>query len=266
MIATRVIRAFRRLGRARREPLPDFLCLGAQRAGTTTLHHQLRHHPALFLPAVKEVHYFSRHFDRPLGWYASRFSDARRGETTGEVTPYYLFHPEAARRIAALRPQARLIVLVRDPVERALSGYFHSRRLGVEPLDIEDAFAAETTRLTGAERVLTVPGGKHASHQFHSYLARSRYEEQLARYLALFPRSQLLLLRTEDVLADQPSAWRTILDFLGVDHVPLGDPTLQRNEGAGEASRVGEEFRAHLRARLQPTYDAMRREHAITWP
>lgn len=266
MNLARSIRSAARSVLGRREPLPDFLCIGAQKAGTTTLHEQLRTHPGLYLPAEKEVHYFSRHFDRPLGWYESRFAGARRTHGTGEVTPYYLFHPEAPRRIAAVRPQARLIVLLRDPVERALSGFFHSRRLGQEPLDIEAAFAAEAGRLQDAAPVLAVPGGEHAAHQFHSYLSRSRYEEQLARYLRLFPRSQLLLVRTEDFFADPRPVWREVLSFLGVDFVPLRDPALRRNAGFGEISTVSAAFRAGLRSRLQPTYDAMRRDHGIEWP
>jgi hypothetical protein len=262
----RSIRSFGRLVLGRREPLPDFLCIGAQKAGTTTLYDRLRGHPDLFLPAEKELHYFSRHFDRPIDWYESHFADARSGQRTGEVTPYYLFHPEAPRRIAAVRPHVRLIVLLRDPVERALSGYFHSRRLGEEPLDIEAAFAAEAERLQDAERTLALPGGEHLSHQCHSYFARSRYEEQLARYLRFFPRAQLLILRSEDFFADPRPAWRAVQEFLGVRPVTPCKPSHRRNAGSGEAAAVSRRFRDGLRQRLQPTYDAMRRDHGIEWP
>jgi hypothetical protein len=246
--------------------LPDFLGIGTQRGGTTTLYDRLRTHPDLYLPEKKEIHYFSRNFDQPLGWYTAHFANARRTQRTGEVTPYYLFHPEAPQRIAALRPQVRLIVLLRDPVERALSAYFRCRRRDLESLELEAAFAAEHDRLADAERTIATPGGRHLSHQEHSYLARSRYEEQLARYQAHFPRSQMLILRSEDFFAEPETAWRQIQEFLDVRVLPLGDTSQWRNQGRGESAGVSPAFRAELRRRLQPTYDAMRRDYAIEWP
>ena len=127
--------------------------------------------------------------------------------------PYYLFHPLAAKRIAAALPDVKLIVLLRDPVERALSQYFHSKRLGLEPLELEAAFAAEVHRLADADAALR-RGESHRSHQQHSYLSRSRYEHQLFRFEKLFSSAQLLILRSED-LFDQPRrTWDRVLDFL----------------------------------------------------
>lgn len=264
--STGVVRAIGRLVLGRREPLPDFLCIGAQKAGTTTLYQHMRSHPGIYMPATKEVHYFSQHFDRPLSWYESHFVRARRWQRTGEATPYYLFHPEAPGRIASVRPQARMIVLLRDPVERALSGYFHARRLGEETLDIEAAFDAEPERLKDAAATLAVPGSAHRSHHMHSYLSRSRYEEQLSRFLAHFPRSQLLLIRSEDLFASPAVIWSHVQAFLGVAPVPLRDPKIRCNQGAGEASAVSAAFRAELRSRLRATYHAMRYDFGMSWP
>lgn len=246
--------------------LPHFLCLGAQRGGTTTLQLLLERHPQVFLPACKEVHYFSLHADRGPQWYSDHFQAAAPQALHGEVTPYYLFHPQAPERIHALLPQARLIVLLRDPVERSLSQYFHSRQLSLEDLSLEQALAAEQGRLAGAEEVLRSPGGRHRSHQEHSYLSRSRYGMQLSRYEALFPRRQLLLLRSEDLFESPGRSWRRLQRFLGLDPVPL-PPLLPRANGSGGASAlVPDAVRQSLRRQLQPTYGLMERFYGLRWP
>jgi hypothetical protein len=246
--------------------LPDFLCLGAQKAGTSTLYDLLRRHPEVALPAGKEVQYFSRHHHRPLRWYAARFAGARPDQRAGDLTPYYLFHPEAPGRISEALPHARLLVLVREPVARALSGYFHARRHGKEPLPVEAAFEAEEARLRGADLALAAPGGRHDAHWWHGYLARSRYDVQLARYRARFPASQLLVVRSEDLFADPEPTWARIQGFLGLTVAPPPVPLPRSNPGRGEAEHVPEALRARLRASLAPTYAAMRRDHAIEWP
>ena len=120
----------------------------------------------MYLAHPKELHFFSLHHHRGLEWYGHHFEAATADQCCGEVTPYYLFHPLAAQRIAADLPKVKLIVLLRDPVERALSQYFHSKRLGLEPLDLEEALAAEPKRLADAEATLK-RGEAHKSHQQH---------------------------------------------------------------------------------------------------
>ena len=127
--------------------LPNFLGLGVQKGGTTTLQRMLEQHPSVFLSPRKELHYFSLHYAQGQSWYEHQFCDADEVQLCGDITPYYLFHPHAPARVQALLPHARLIVLLRDPVERALSQYFHAKRLGIELLDIELAFEYEKKRL-----------------------------------------------------------------------------------------------------------------------
>lgn len=236
--------------------LPDFLGIGVQKGGTTTLQRLLERHPGAWLPPAKELQFFSLHHQRGEAWYRQQFAAARPQQRCGEITPYYLFHPEAAARIAALLPQVRLLVLLRDPVERALSQYFHARRLGLEPLDLEAAFAAEEGRLAGAEAVLAASEGRHRSHQEHSYLARSRYELQLHRFELRFPPGQLLVLRSEALFADPQRVWRQVLAFLDLEPLPLPleAAALRANAGGGEAAAVPAAVRQRLRAALEPTY------------
>jgi hypothetical protein len=245
--------------------LPDFLCLGAQKAGTTSLHHQLLQHPGIILPQQKELHYFSLSFHRSTRWYAGHFAQARPDQLVGEVTPYYLFHPHAPEWIARLLPQVRMIVLLRDPVERALSGYFHSRRMGHEPLDLEPAFAAEPGRLADPESHLARPGARHRAHQQQSYLSRSRYEVQLNRYLARFPANRLLILQSEWYFQNPEAGWRRVLEFLELPWQPLQESDRRHNVGAGEAAGVPTGFRQRLREELRVTYETLERDYGITW-
>ena len=255
----------RRLGLRARQPLPHFLVLGTQKGGTTSLHRLLAQHPQVFLPACKEVHYFSLHDQQPLSWYADHYREAQPGQRRGDITPYYLFHPRAPQRIRRVLPKARLIVLLRDPVERALSQVFHARRHGFEPLELEAALAAETERLTGAEERLREPGSADYSHQKHGYVSRSRYEQQLQRYEALYPSKQLLVLRSEDLFSATEHSWHRIQAFLGLDPFPLPAPLERANSGQGEADEVPKEVRVQLRCDLAGTAVAMRQRYGIQW-
>ena len=129
--------------------LPDALGIGVQKGGTTTLHHLLQAHPEVYLPACKEVHFFSKHYAAGPAWYARHFAEAPAHCRRIEITPYYVFHPMVPERVRALLPRVRLILLLRDPVERALSQLFHSRRLGFETLPAEQALARHSDDAQG---------------------------------------------------------------------------------------------------------------------
>ena len=245
--------------------LPDFLGIGVQKGGTTTLQCLLEQHPAAFLPAAKELHYFSLHYALGEDWYRQQFTGAMPDQRCGEITPYYLFHPAVPARIQALLPQALLIVLLRDPVERALSQYFHSVRLGLEPLSLEEALAAEEQRLAVADAMLQATDGRHRSHQEHSYMARSRYEQQLPVWETRFGAQQLLVLRSEDLFARAELVWTKLLQFLELEPWPLPALAQPANAGRGESAVVPLALRDELRDQLQPTYSWIARRYGITW-
>ena len=212
---------------ARVRGLPDFLIIGAQKAGTTALYAYLRWHPAVLGPSWKEVSYFDRHHHRGDEWYRGQFPNGLRTRlmerragvrpAVGEASPSYIFHPLAPVRVAALLPEARLIALVRNPVDRAFSHYQHEVALGRERLSFEQALAREDERTKGElERMEREPSYfSHAWWDF-TYASRGLYAEQLERWLAAFPREQLLILATED-LAERPrDTYAQVLEFLGV--------------------------------------------------
>ncbi len=246
--------------------LPAFIGLGTQKGGTTSLQRLLADHPGVFLPPAKEVQFFSLHHGRGQAWYAGHYAAAGSHQRCGDITPYYLFHPAVPGRLRRALPQARLVVLLRDPVERALSGLFHSIRLGLEPLAPEQALAAEAERLAGAEAQLLAGLAEHRSHQVHSYCSRSRYELQLARYEALFPAGQLLILRSEDFFTDPEPLWLQLLAFLELEAMPLPARLPVENAGQGEARGVDPALRQWLRQQLEPTYVAMAQRYGLRWP
>lgn len=198
--------------------LPQFVIIGAQRGGTRSLYRYLAAHPDILPAATEEVHYFSLFFDRGLRWYQAQFPPSEPGRLTGEASPYYLYHPLAPERIRAVVPEAKLIVLLRDPVDRAYSHYQLEARQGNEPLSFEDAIAAEPERLAGeAARIADDDTYISFGHQHYSYLARGHYLEQLRRWLKLFPRDQLLVLKSEDFFQHPAGLYRRVTDFLGLE-------------------------------------------------
>ena len=154
-------------------------------------------------------------------------------------------------------------------MERALSQFAHSRRLGLESLELEEALAVEAERLEGAEEVLAADDGCYRSHQEHSYLSRSRYEIQLERWLRLFPREQLFLRRSEDLFEQPEQLWSDLLDFLNVDSLLL--PKRGRKAHVGSraldnraAVRLAE-IRADVREQLADTYARLESHYGLCW-
>ena len=219
------------------------------------MHGLLKKHPQVFLAHPKEIHFFSLYYSKGVDWYANKFLGSDSFAIRGEVTPYYLFHPLSSSRIYKILPSTKLIILLRDPVERAFSQYFHSRRLGLEPLGIQDAFQAENRRLMGSRAVLE-SGKTHYSHQHHSYLSRSRYEIQLSSYENLFAAEQLLVLPSELLFHDVHSAWHLILNFLELESCSLPQD-VSKYHGSTLSDAVSPELKQFVRSQLEPTYKAI---------
>ena len=207
--------------------LPDFLLLSGGRCGSTSLFAILSEHRQVLPPAHKEVHFFDRNYARGLDFYRRLFPLALhrrlharrvgRPVLSGEATTYYLLHPAAAERARGVIPDARLIAIVRDPVDRAHSHYQLSVRAGEESLSFEEALDAEPARLAGAEERLSAdPTYDHRSHRVHSYVARGMYLGQLLRWERLFEPDRLLFLASEEFAADPPGTVRRVTDFLGL--------------------------------------------------
>ena len=214
--------------------LPSFLCVGAQKAGTTTLHSLLGVHPKIFLPSRKEVHFFSLNYSKGLKWYSQQFSLSKNDQEIGEITPYYLFHPYAAERISRDLGDVRIIILLRDPLARTLSHYSHACRHGFEELILEQALKSENSRLAGSDSILKNSNGRHQQHQECSYLSRSLYRNQVERYWNYFGKNNVLILPSE-LMFDSPwDCLKKIFDFIGL--MPCAEPeekilNVRKNKG-----------------------------------
>lgn len=252
---------------ARRNPgrgrlLPDFLIIGSTKCGTTSLHGWLADHP-LVADTKKEIHFFNMNYYRGADWYRCHFPHQRERDQfarehgrpflTGEGTASYLAHCRTPQRAAELVPDARLIVCMRNPVDRAYSQYHYFRRRGSEPLQsFEEAIASEEERLRGEE------ARELANPHFHSwrvfrwgYLRTGRYAEHLERWFDVFPREQFLFIGFEQELVRSPQrALGRVHEHLGLPpHEDAELPTL--NAGSYEPlpeltrARLDEYFRPH---------------------
>lgn len=225
---------------------PTILICGAQRCGTTSMYQALRQHPAVLRPVLhKGVHYFDVDYGRGLNWYRAHFPllatakrrQARVGGTvqTFESSPYYLFHPLATQRIAADLPDAKVLILVRDPVERAYSAYTHEYARGYETETFERALELEDARLAGAEQQLIAePLSRHFSHQHHGYLHRGRYIDQIERAVAALGSDRVRVLDAEDFWSDPLPVWREVAEFLELPAAP--DPVIKQHNARPRSS------------------------------
>lgn len=203
---------------------PDFFLIGAPKAGTSALHAALAVHPHLFLSRVKEPKYYmcgdspppaykgpgDAHSNQEWIWQRERYLDlfdrAPQGTLHGESTPFYLYNRDARRRIAVDRPDAKLIAVLRDPVDRAYSNWMHLWMDGLEPqADIVEAVRREQQRVDAGWA------------PFWHYSRLGMYGRQLADLFDHFPREQVLLLRYRELVDSPDQTLNRVFDFLGVE-------------------------------------------------
>jgi hypothetical protein len=213
--------------------LPDFFLLGAPKAGTTALHAALAQHPQLFLSAVKEPKFYlcdgcpprgfgqrgpgDAHSAREWIWQRSRyealFADAPAGLLRGESTPFYLYDRTAQRRIQADVPHAKMLVVLRDPIDRAYSNWMHLWSDGLEPIsDFESAWQAEDQRFDAGWA------------PFWHYRRLGLYGEQLRNLIGLFGSDQVHVLRYRDLVETPREALDAVCTFLGISTGAIESP------------------------------------------
>ncbi|MEI2808875.1 MAG: sulfotransferase domain-containing protein [Nocardioides sp.] len=196
--------------------LPNFLFIGPDKAGSTWLHEKLIRHPEVFLSPAKDLYFFDRYYDRGMAWYADQFKGARDDHAiVGEVCQDYLFHAEAAGRIAKELGPVKTMVSLRDPVERAWSSWLYARKHGMWPEDFLTA-------------VQTVP----------ELLDHSRYATGLDRFGDHFDRDSILIAVFDDLGADPQAFLDNVTDFLAISRLPLSEEEQQPTLAAAEARSV----------------------------
>jgi len=195
--------------------LPTFVIAGAQKCGTTSLAGAVRQHPQIHLSRRKEIHFFDRHFDRGLDWYREQFTPKPHHAQVGEATPAYMYDPVARERMIATLPEARIVIILRNPVDRAYSHYWHKRRLGDESLPtFEEAMAAEPLRRERA--------GVRARIGF-AYVDRGHYIDQIEQLVASQGRDRVHVMLLDDLVRDQTGSLKALLEFLEVDPGPAAE-------------------------------------------
>lgn len=244
-------------------PGPDLLVVGAKRSGTTFAWSALLDHPQVMacVPAaqhVKSPHWFTRHRDRSEAWYRGHFPTAaakRRhvaahgAALTVEADPMYLWDPRVASHARAVLPDARVVVLLRDPVDRACSHHRERTKAGVESLTLAEALAAEAGRTAGElERMAEHPSYDARALDWYSYRARGEYAPQVARWIAAYGTDRVLVLRSEDMYADPVATLGRIQDFAGLER--RAPASTRRNTAPG--ARIDPGLAAELRAHYEP--------------
>ena len=221
--------------------LPSFLIIGCMKGGTTSLYNYLCQHPSIVPAQKKEIHFFDLNVSKGIDWYRQYFPPishaSNKNIITGEATPSYLFHPEAARNTARLLPHTKIIILLRNPVTRAWSHYHHAVRRGHDCLPFMEAVAYEQDRV------------QNGGFRWHSYLSRGLYRPQLERWLEVFPRNQILILETEEFFQNPSMVTNRVFQFLDLPqyhHLDLS------HHNTGTYQPLNDTDRADLQAFFEP--------------
>lgn len=211
--------------------LPNFLYIGTSKAGSTWIYDILNRHPEVYMAPGKGLYYFSQNYGHGLDWYASQFAGAGDRRVVGEVSHAYLYDENACARIAATAPKMRLMVCLRNPVDRAFSDYLDAVRNGKLDASFEDALTIEP-----------------------DLFERGRYEKYLSRYLSRFPRQQLHVAIFDDLVEDPNTFAASLFGFLGIEIIQLSTARQQRMLPAGvpRSVRLAQfaKHGAHLMRRL----------------
>jgi Sulfotransferase domain len=204
--------------------LPDFLIIGSQKCGTTSLYHYLIQHPCIYPAATKEVGYFDRYYSGDLHWYRSHFPSSvhkyyqhnlrNRPFLTGEASTGYIVIPQALQRIAHIMPHIKLILLLRNPVDRAYSHYHHSRRRGRERCSFEEALQQETARIGQHWQHMRDEGVYSLEVDYYAYRRLGIYLPQVQVLLSLFPREQVVILDNEQLARRPEAVFTQVVRFL----------------------------------------------------
>ena len=200
-------------------PLPNFLILGVQKAGTTTLYDYITQHPNVLPAFRKETKYFDLYHQKSINWYKAFFPVLNNNCITGEATPDYFFYKEIPKRIKQVLPNVKLIVLLRNPVDRAVSQYNFNVDREIETLPFEDAINKEVERMSANTAIPLKSGYVSNSYREFSYISRGMYAQQLKQWLKFFPLEHFFICTTKQLKFDTLNTINSVYEFLKLEQL-----------------------------------------------
>ncbi len=193
-----------------KQKAPDFIIIGATKCGTTSLFYYLQQHPKILVPHKKEINFFNHHFELGVPWYLAHFPAIADSQQfiTGEASPFYLYNEQVIARIKQLFPETKLIAMLRNPIERTISEYYHSTNHGLEHRSLAELITLE-------QKLLETKPRNEAMQQF-GYLLNGIYVEKIAKWMASFPAENILILKSESFFEETATVMEQVWQFLDV--------------------------------------------------
>lgn len=214
--------------------LPDFYIIGGQKCGTTSMFEYLSQHPSIFPAVAKDIRFFDKYYYKGVDWYKTYFPSKteefiqqffrKNSIKTVDATERYLEHPLTAKRIKKITPNAKFIVLLRNPIDRTFSHYGMNVDRNMETLSFEEALSKEDYRINKKLEKMELDKSFYDDKYFRfGYIDRSIYVNKLKKWFSMFSRDQFLIIQTEEFLQNTDSIYQKTLKFLGVKKWTLNE-------------------------------------------
>ena len=233
---TRRIFAFNRME-------PSFIIIGEARCGTTSLFNYICENNRVLPPSKKEIHFFDYKFHNGKSWYKAYFPIKNKNKITGEATPYYFSHPKAAKRLKETFPKMKIILILRNPIDRAISSYYKQRKLSLEHIEsVEKAVDLEDVRLKESMYNMLNKNDYDYNHKNYAYVKRGLYYENLKRWMTLFDDDQMLIFEFDDLFGNLEANYKRVVDFLDIDDRKMYFEHFNK----GSYKNINPKFRAKL--------------------
>lgn len=257
--------------------MPDYCIIGFPKCGTTSLHEYLNKHPDVYLPIGKEIDFFDRLYSRGQNWYKAAFpltlkkfyiqKMKKRIFLTGEATPRYIYHPYALERIKKLKPNMKLIILIRNPVDRAFSHYKMNKNNDYEYLDFENALDEEKERIKGRYEKMQKDQKYYSwNYDLYAYIELGQYYEKIKKCFELFDQKQVMIIQSEEFQKNTSDIYKQVLKFLELPKHELSEYKFFKKKNY-EGEKMSLEIRKRLEQYFKPYNEKLSKliEQDIEW-
>lgn len=232
---------------------PDFVIIGAQKSGTTSLFDYLSLHPQIVPPAKKEINYYSHAYRKPYFWYKAHFPlNTDKRFLTGEASPYYLDHPCTPERIFKRSPGIKVVAILRNPIDRAYSHYQHCVRRNMESLSFAEAILSENRRIEGEEEKLLLENNYNSfSYTYFGYANRGLYGKHLKKWQKFFKKENIHIIIFEDLIKNPPEVLSSLCDFLGIENIDSLNKKFPLHNIGGYSREIPKDISSYLEEKFR---------------